>query len=54
MRYTRILGFSGIENHRQDTNLGTLRICEGAVMGAVGSVQVSPEMGTYLLFASTK
>lgn len=43
MRYTRILGFSGIENHRQDTNLGTLRICEGAVMGAVGSVRSAPK-----------
>tara|TARA_R100001463_G_scaffold55578_1_gene107220 strand:- start:1226 stop:2965 length:1740 start_codon:yes stop_codon:yes gene_type:complete len=42
MRYTRIPGFSGIENHRQDTNLGTLRVCEGAVMGAVGSIRSAP------------
>jgi hypothetical protein len=42
VRYSKILGFSGIENHRQDTDLGTLRICEGAVMGAVGSVRSAP------------
>lgn len=42
MRYSRIPSFSGIENHRQDTNLGTLRVCEGAVMGAVGSIRSAP------------
>ena len=42
MRYLRIPSFSGIENHRQDTNKGTLRICEGAVLGAAGSLRSAP------------
>lgn len=43
MRYQEISTFSGIENHRQDTNKGTLRICENAVMGASGSLRSLPK-----------
>ena len=42
MRYQEISTFSGIENHRQDTNKGTLRVCENAVMGASGSLRSLP------------
>jgi len=42
MRYLRVPSFSGIENHRQDTNRGTLRVCEGAVLGAAGSLRSAP------------
>lgn len=43
MKHFRIPGFTGIENHRQDTDRGTLRICEGAVLGAVGSIRSAPQ-----------
>ena len=43
MRYQEISTFSGIENHRQDTNKGTLRICENTVMGAAGSLRSLPK-----------
>lgn len=42
MKHFRIPTFTGIENHRQDTDRGTLRLCEGAVLGAVGSVRSAP------------
>lgn len=42
MRYQEISMFSGIESHRQDTNKGTLRICENTVMGATGSLRSLP------------
>lgn len=43
MKHFRIPGFTGIENHRQDTDRGTLRVCEGAVPGAVGSIRSAPK-----------
>lgn len=42
MKHFRIPTFTGIENHRQDTDRGTLRLCEGAVLGAVGSIRSAP------------
>lgn len=62
MKHFRIPTFTGIENHRQDTDRGTLRLCEGAVLGAVGSVRsaprwdnvfpmVIPEVGSHVITA---
>ena len=62
MKHYRIPTFTGIENHRQDTDRGTLRLCEGAVLGAVGSVRsaprwdnvfpmVIPEVGSHVITA---
>ena len=42
MKYFRIPSLTGIENHRQATDRGTLRICEGVVPGAVGSLRSAP------------